>query len=305
MKYAVVIERAEGNFSAYVPDLPGCVAVGDTLAEVESMIREAIAFHLDGMREDGQPIPEPSTVVELVDVARRRPVRRMNATRLGIIAFVAASALFAVALYSMLSRSNEDAVTELPDFSGIDLQGGSPIVALFERPPRTVTEERTTAKADGDTTVTRTKRYDSGDTLRIDTLNDDGSVAMTRIHDVECDWAARTCRRVRDESLRLLPDLLRTRHAGTGTPRPTADLSGLEAIPTARITTSERTMLGEGVTCTLNESPLGSNESCITSDGITLYSRTIVDGTTTTIVATELLRFIPYEAVALPFPLEE
>ena len=53
MKYAVVIEKAEGNYSAYVPDLPGCVATGATVEEVENEIREAIAFHIEGMREDG------------------------------------------------------------------------------------------------------------------------------------------------------------------------------------------------------------------------------------------------------------
>ena len=69
MRYAVVIEQAEGNFSAYVPDLPGCVATGATVVEVESEIREAIAFHLDGMREDGQEIPVPSSQVEYIEVA--------------------------------------------------------------------------------------------------------------------------------------------------------------------------------------------------------------------------------------------
>jgi predicted RNase H-like HicB family nuclease len=69
MRYAIVIEKAEGNYSAYVPDLPGCVAAGATVAEVESQIREAIAFHVEGMREDGLPIPAPSTQVEYIDVA--------------------------------------------------------------------------------------------------------------------------------------------------------------------------------------------------------------------------------------------
>jgi predicted RNase H-like HicB family nuclease len=69
MRYAVVIEKAEGNFSAYVPDLPGCVATGATLAEVEKEIRDAIAFHLDGMREDGLALPMPSSQVEYVEVA--------------------------------------------------------------------------------------------------------------------------------------------------------------------------------------------------------------------------------------------
>lgn len=69
MKYAIVIEKAESNFSAYVPDLPGCVATGETIKEVEQEIREAIEFHLEGMREDGEPIPPPISQVEYVDVA--------------------------------------------------------------------------------------------------------------------------------------------------------------------------------------------------------------------------------------------
>jgi predicted RNase H-like HicB family nuclease len=69
MRYAIVIEKAEGNHSAYVPDLPGCVATGATVAEVESQIREAFAFHVEGMRDDGLPIPAPSSQVEYIDVA--------------------------------------------------------------------------------------------------------------------------------------------------------------------------------------------------------------------------------------------
>jgi predicted RNase H-like HicB family nuclease len=69
MRYAVVIEKAEGNYSAYVPDLPGCVATGATIEEVESEIREAITFHLDGMREDGLPIPLPTSKVEYIEAA--------------------------------------------------------------------------------------------------------------------------------------------------------------------------------------------------------------------------------------------
>lgn len=69
MRYAIVIERAAGNYSAYVPDLPGCVATGKTEEEAESQIREAIAFHLDGLREDGEPIPEPSSRVEYVELS--------------------------------------------------------------------------------------------------------------------------------------------------------------------------------------------------------------------------------------------
>jgi predicted RNase H-like HicB family nuclease len=69
MRYAVVIENAGSNFSAYVPDLPGCVATGATTAAVEQAIQEAIAFHIDGMKEDGTPIPPPSSRVDYVEVA--------------------------------------------------------------------------------------------------------------------------------------------------------------------------------------------------------------------------------------------
>ena len=69
MRYAVVIEKAESNYSAYVPDLPGCVATGQTIEETERLIEEAIEFHLEGMRADGLPIPEPSSAVKYVEVA--------------------------------------------------------------------------------------------------------------------------------------------------------------------------------------------------------------------------------------------
>ncbi|HZP92697.1 MAG TPA: type II toxin-antitoxin system HicB family antitoxin [Burkholderiales bacterium] len=69
MRYAIVIEKAGNNYSAYVPDLPGCVATGATVEEAEAQIREAIEFHLDGMREDGIAIPQPASRVEYVDVA--------------------------------------------------------------------------------------------------------------------------------------------------------------------------------------------------------------------------------------------
>jgi predicted RNase H-like HicB family nuclease len=69
MRYAVVIENAGGNFSAYVPDLPGCIATGATLADAENAIREAISLHIDGLREDGVPIPPPSSRVEYIEVA--------------------------------------------------------------------------------------------------------------------------------------------------------------------------------------------------------------------------------------------
>ena len=69
MHYAVVLEKAENNYSAYVPDLPGCVATGSTVEETEYEIREAISFHIEGLREDGLPIPQPSSIVEYLEVA--------------------------------------------------------------------------------------------------------------------------------------------------------------------------------------------------------------------------------------------
>ena len=69
MRYAIVIEQADANYSAYAPDLPGCVATGATVEDTERSMREAIEFHLDGMREDGVTIPTPSSRVEYVDVA--------------------------------------------------------------------------------------------------------------------------------------------------------------------------------------------------------------------------------------------
>jgi predicted RNase H-like HicB family nuclease len=67
MQYAIVIERSADGYGAYVPDLPGVGVVGDTIDDVKQLIREAIDFHLDGMREDGQPIPEASTQIDYVD----------------------------------------------------------------------------------------------------------------------------------------------------------------------------------------------------------------------------------------------
>ena len=68
MQYAMIIEKGESNYSAYFPDLPGCIATGNTLDEVKQRMREALELHLRGMREDGLPIPEPS-LVEYVDAA--------------------------------------------------------------------------------------------------------------------------------------------------------------------------------------------------------------------------------------------
>ncbi len=68
MKYVVVLEKTDKNWGAYVPDLPGCIAVGYTKLEVKKLIREAIEFHLEGLREDGDPIPQPGSFIELVEV---------------------------------------------------------------------------------------------------------------------------------------------------------------------------------------------------------------------------------------------
>ena len=67
MRYAVVIEKADGNYSAYVPDLPGCVATGETVLAVESEIREAIRFHIDGLKADGLPVPGPTSIADYVE----------------------------------------------------------------------------------------------------------------------------------------------------------------------------------------------------------------------------------------------
>jgi predicted RNase H-like HicB family nuclease len=67
MRYAIVIEKAEENFSAYVPDLPGCVATASTVKDVERDIREAIRLHLEGMKEDGVSIPQPTSLAEYVE----------------------------------------------------------------------------------------------------------------------------------------------------------------------------------------------------------------------------------------------
>ncbi len=69
MRYAVVIEKAGNNYSAYVPDLPGCVAAGDTIEETRAIIHEAVELHIKAMREDGDEIPEPSTQTDYVEVA--------------------------------------------------------------------------------------------------------------------------------------------------------------------------------------------------------------------------------------------
>ncbi|HEV3052691.1 MAG TPA: type II toxin-antitoxin system HicB family antitoxin [Longimicrobium sp.] len=69
MQYAIVIERGPSSYGAYVPDLPGCVAVGDIEADVTQLIREAIEFHIEGMRLNGESIPQPSSRVAYVDIS--------------------------------------------------------------------------------------------------------------------------------------------------------------------------------------------------------------------------------------------
>jgi predicted RNase H-like HicB family nuclease len=68
MRYAIVIEKAKNNYAAYSPDIPGCVAVGETLKEVKQQMQETIEFHFAGLKEEGLPIPEPTTLIEYVDI---------------------------------------------------------------------------------------------------------------------------------------------------------------------------------------------------------------------------------------------
>lgn len=67
MKYGIVVEKAGDNYSAYVPDLPGCASTGNTVDETRRNIREAISFHLEGLREDGVPIPSPTSLCEYIE----------------------------------------------------------------------------------------------------------------------------------------------------------------------------------------------------------------------------------------------
>lgn len=68
MRYAVIIEKAEGGFGAYVPDLPGCVALGETRSEIDRLIKEAVAIHIGDLRAQGLPIPEPTSACEYIEV---------------------------------------------------------------------------------------------------------------------------------------------------------------------------------------------------------------------------------------------
>ena len=69
MKDAVVIEKSEGSYGAYVPDLPGCIAAGESEDEVKKLIQEAIEFHIEGLKENGEPVPEPTSKIEFIEVA--------------------------------------------------------------------------------------------------------------------------------------------------------------------------------------------------------------------------------------------
>ena len=69
MEYTIIVEKAPGNYSAYVPDLSGCITTGATVEEIRTNMREAIALHLRGMREDGEPIPEPASFAATVEAA--------------------------------------------------------------------------------------------------------------------------------------------------------------------------------------------------------------------------------------------
>ena len=69
MRYAVIIEKGPKSYGAYVPDLPGCVAASDSRDEVMSLIQEAMEFHIEGLKQEGFPVPAPSSAVEFVEVA--------------------------------------------------------------------------------------------------------------------------------------------------------------------------------------------------------------------------------------------
>ncbi len=69
MRYAIIIEKTKGNYSAYVPDLPGCITTGNTIEEIQKNMKEAIDFHLDGLREECVPIPEPTTYCDYIEVS--------------------------------------------------------------------------------------------------------------------------------------------------------------------------------------------------------------------------------------------
>ncbi|NES00198.1 MAG: type II toxin-antitoxin system HicB family antitoxin [Symploca sp. SIO1B1] len=76
MRYGIEIEKLESNYSADVPDLPGCVATGATIEEIQQQIKEAIAFHLDGLAEEGLPIPQPTLFVNILNLLEKTPQAR-------------------------------------------------------------------------------------------------------------------------------------------------------------------------------------------------------------------------------------
>jgi predicted RNase H-like HicB family nuclease len=76
MKYAIVIEKAENNYSAYVPDLPGCVTTGKSLEDTRRFMREAIEFHIEGLRRNGDPVPGPTSICEYVEIGASEPATR-------------------------------------------------------------------------------------------------------------------------------------------------------------------------------------------------------------------------------------
>ena len=73
MRYAVIIEKGDQNYSAYVPDLPGCAAAAETLDETLQLMREAIEFHIEGLLRDGDPVPAPSTICDYVEISSQIP----------------------------------------------------------------------------------------------------------------------------------------------------------------------------------------------------------------------------------------
>jgi len=82
MKYAVIIEKGEKGYGAYVPDLPGCIAAGDTKEEVKKLIHEAIEFHIEGLREDGEQIPQPASSIEFIEVAANKQIKGSDLRKL-------------------------------------------------------------------------------------------------------------------------------------------------------------------------------------------------------------------------------
>ena len=81
MRYVVIVEKGENSFGAYVPDLPGCVAAAETKEEVVELIQEAIEFHIEGLREDGLPVPEPASSSEIIEVRAHNTAKIITTER--------------------------------------------------------------------------------------------------------------------------------------------------------------------------------------------------------------------------------